>query len=79
MAEHECTYIQKLRVSTRITLECILLMCCKTLNITSVSPEFDIGCHGDLNIENGVQQDYENSNSGVITHAHAVTHGGGIE
>lgn len=66
-------YSEGQSINNSITLKCTLLMCCKTLNITSRS------CHGDLNIENGDQQDYENSNFEVIIRANVLTHGGGAE
>lgn len=58
-------YSEGQSINNSITLKCTLLMCCKTLNITSRS------CHGDLNIENGDQQDYENSNFECVHVFHA--------
>lgn len=54
-------------------------MCCKTLNITSLCLEFDISCHGDLNIQNGDQQDCETSNFRLIPHTNVTTRGRGVE
>lgn len=72
-------YSEAQSITNSIIPKCSLLMWCKTLNITSRWAEFDISCHGDLNIQNGNQQDYESSNLTLIIRTNALTHGGGAE